>query len=670
MAHTTTRRGLRVPDLADNPDVPRDIGNLGSDLDATMAGFQTGTLAARSAATPKDGDLWWATDDTRMSPNGSLAKWDAANGTWRDAFHPNDPAAGVAGARTLGTGAAQAAAGNDGRLSDPRTPTTHAGSHRPGGADALANMAASARQVLDTGIANQIRAGRALTLTDFTVLLGLSAPLGLWNLSDLTDASGNARALTNRGAVAFTTGITGAAGEAAQFTGGDKALYRVDAGGADPFRIQTGSWGCWFRTPKHDGTGQMLISKDSTIGTNRGYFLWISGNVLQGNASGEDGASSQYVTGSTDVCDDRWHYGVVTFDGTMLRLYVDGLLETSVAWTASMAGSTAPLNIGARSSDGATAAQYPHFGRIDEAFISADVLNEDQIRMLYAAKFAHGSPVTPNLVNVNVRRRRKGAVLTAADFSATPLRLHNLNNSTADLGSNGVFLTANGGVGSKNPAGPDGQLLGAVGFDGVDDYYSATDAGLPIGTASRSYGAWFKTINTAGTTFIISYGTATAGQVTELAIQADGSVYIGDGAASTIGPIAYNDGQWHLVVAQVISAPADGLIRRLYIDGKLVASATTAWSATVSGGAGKFRIGANWSAAPGNFFKGNIARAFVANYAMSSEEINGLYAKGAVALPASPKNEGDHVEAIDATNLYVVCDTLGSQDQIDLRVAA
>ena len=48
--------------------------------------------------------------------------------------------------------------------------------------------------VLDVGLANQIRAGRQLTAADFTNM-GLSAPLGLWNLSDLTDVSGNGRNL-------------------------------------------------------------------------------------------------------------------------------------------------------------------------------------------------------------------------------------------------------------------------------------------------------------------------------------------------------------------------------------------------------------------------------------------------------------------------------------------
>ena len=58
------------------------------------------------------------------------------------------------------------------------------------------------KQILDVGISGQIRAGRQLTATDFTNM-GLAAPVGLWNLSNLNDSSGNGRNLTNKGAVPF-----------------------------------------------------------------------------------------------------------------------------------------------------------------------------------------------------------------------------------------------------------------------------------------------------------------------------------------------------------------------------------------------------------------------------------------------------------------------------------
>lgn len=124
---TTTRRALRYPVLADSPDIPRDISNLANDIDAVMAALATGTLAARPTSGQKDGDIYWATNDTTMGPNGTPYKWDAANGQWRLWAPPVDPVAATAGSRTLGTGAQQAAAGNDSRFGSGGPPTGAAG---------------------------------------------------------------------------------------------------------------------------------------------------------------------------------------------------------------------------------------------------------------------------------------------------------------------------------------------------------------------------------------------------------------------------------------------------------------------------------------------------------------------------------------------------------------
>src|SRR4051812_7755764 len=214
----------------------------------------------------------------------------------------------------------------------------------------------SAKQVLEVGQVGQIRAGRILTPADFTNM-GLSAPLGLWNLGNVNDSSGNARNLTNKGSVTFDTGITGAASEAAQFTGSTaQALYIVDTGAADPFRIRTGSWGCWFRTAKRGvGVGQFLISKDGAAGV-RGWSMYLSNtNAMVGQAS-VDGTNAVFSQGSSDVADDRWHFAVTTFDGTRLRVYVDGTLEASTALTGALVANAPPLNIGGATADASTAA--------------------------------------------------------------------------------------------------------------------------------------------------------------------------------------------------------------------------------------------------------------------------------------------------------------------------
>jgi hypothetical protein len=72
-----------------------------------------------------------------------------------------DPAAGTAGLRTLGTGAAQAAAGNDSRLSDARTPVAH----NHAGSDINSGTVAYARLPVGTA-ASTVAAGDDSRLVD------------------------------------------------------------------------------------------------------------------------------------------------------------------------------------------------------------------------------------------------------------------------------------------------------------------------------------------------------------------------------------------------------------------------------------------------------------------------------------------------------------------------
>jgi hypothetical protein len=100
--------------------------SLPTDAAAGTGSKRTLGTSATSAAAGNDARL----SDTRTPTDASVtpAKFAAS---------AIDPVAATAGARTLGTAATQAAAGNDSRLSDARTPTAHAASHASGGTDAV-----------------------------------------------------------------------------------------------------------------------------------------------------------------------------------------------------------------------------------------------------------------------------------------------------------------------------------------------------------------------------------------------------------------------------------------------------------------------------------------------------------------------------------------------------
>jgi hypothetical protein len=114
-----------------------------------------------------------------------------------------DAAAGVGSRRTLGTGALQAAAGNDARLSDARTPTAHQASHQSGGSDALAgNLDAVARaNILKAGTLVGTRRGLNLIQgTNVTLTMTDDAPNERVNVTVDAVAGGGGTATTPRGA--------------------------------------------------------------------------------------------------------------------------------------------------------------------------------------------------------------------------------------------------------------------------------------------------------------------------------------------------------------------------------------------------------------------------------------------------------------------------------------
>lgn len=516
----------------------------------------------------------------------------------------------------------------------------------------------AAARVLDMGVSGQVRAGRQLATSDFTAL-GLSAPLGLWNLSDLTDASGNGRALINKGAVPFGVGINGLANTAAVFSGSTaQALYIADTGAADPFRIKTGSWGCWFRTAKR-GTTQQLVSKWGASGA---YALSIfSSNLLRVQLT-VDGTTQLIFNGVSDVCDDRWHHVIVVYDGTTSRLYVDGLAEAVASPTGSLFPGVGPLNIGALGADAGTAATESHYGRVDEVFVTADVLTDDQVRCLYAVKLAHTLGRVPTSIVLYVHRRRRGASLVAADFTTQPLRLHNFTaGALTDEGSGGQALVNNGPAISVS--GADGSLSNAFSFAGAQSL-SATDAGLPAGTTARSYGCWFKTAMT-GAAVIAGWGTLGTGDArVNVGSGGVGLLSSNSGADAMTGPFVA-DGQWHQVIVSEDNAAGDGVRRRLYLDGRVVGGSTVL-NPIVLAGANRFRIGADQ--AGGSPYTGQVDGPFVCGYAMAADEIARLYAKGSQDLGASPKNVGDHIERVDASSVLFIGDTLDSQYTVDLGV--
>jgi hypothetical protein len=138
---------------------------------------------------------------------------------------------------------------------------------------------------------------------------------------------------------------------------------------------------------KRDGTGESGDSGgiDSIVGK------WTDGSATSSYTiditESTDIASIRVYAGSYTACsgtstftDNKWHYIVGTYDGSYIKIYVDGKLENSCAKTGTLTQNSQTVYIGR--SDTATYGQY-FGGTIDEVRIDDTARTADEIRQAY-----------------------------------------------------------------------------------------------------------------------------------------------------------------------------------------------------------------------------------------------------------------------------------------------
>jgi hypothetical protein len=527
--------------------------------------------------------------------------------------------------------------------------------------------------IVGVGNAGSKRAGRKLVVADFTVLLGVAAPIALYNFdNNPNDLSGNARHLTpTTAAPTYQRGIEGVATSAIRFAGNNAmGLFLADASGG-PFDFRTGTFGCWFKTAK-TGTSQRLISKGANVAAQRAWQLSTDGatGALKAMVS-TDGSNSVIPVGVTNVHDDRWHFGVGTYDGTLLRVYCDASLEATGRMGGDIAQNAQPFNIG---SGGITAAagtgseNLPMWGLIDEAFVHPEVLDENQIRLLMAASIAHSTGLESDSIAVRVRRRRRGGRLVATDFPATPRRLYNLGSDV--VGDEGADASGAGTVAGTVPYvdGIDGTSQGAKSFPGVAGNYATFTPPALITAQAKTIGCWFQTLGVGGAQMtVVSLGGGTATDWRALYIQSNGVPSMWDGSGVTPPFIGQNvvDGLPHFWVVVLDNNAADGLKRKTYLDTQLFSSDTSFVNPTI--GTGSIYLGQLSNGT--ELYKGLIDGLFMCDYAMTAEQIAALFAVGSKTLPAAVLDQSI-IEAVDASNVYMLADKLDPQHLLDLKMAA
>lgn len=674
MSSSTARLGIRQPDLSDAADAHADWTSAMGTIDGkTLIWAGLGLASARPAAGTVAGKLYYATDTGAVSLSDGTT-WQTVN-----AFPLADQAAGTPSLRSLGTSAVQAAAGNDSRLSDTRTPSSNSVSTatlQAGavtwskvGSAVVANLVQVGRAGAINGETNAF-AGRQLARTDFTTLMNANEPILLWNCSSFTiEQSVSTRAISSFG-LSADYGVDGA-------NGTNSCIWNsVGTGTAQaPNAVKTGfgSWGAWVK-PQQPGTRTTLFGMWSTSGTDNSIRMDITADGFARFEVSTTGTATQgvYSQGNTYIGDDQWHFVVGTWDGVKCCVYVDGVLDSNETMQLTVGGTifqgiantSASLTFGFLCNSVGT---QNTTGRLDEAFITSDILEESQVRFLYCRKIPHALATIPRIQLMNRQVYTRSAVYASTDFTTTwnvtqPTVGTNMRATTfvEDYGSSSLIPTLTGIVSSAN--GLDGAVNHAWGFTGSSNVIGSDATNFVVGLLPFSVGFWIKCIRPNAAMTVYAQGTAAGAAGRQIDVLTDGSIaFYGSGASATSQVIAPGvaDGQWHFVVC------VENLYKKIFVDGSLVGFTGINGNSIASGGASGFRLGQSLTATQG--FTGVLGGFFYAKTEYQQALIQKMYQKqGLLRHDRQPLDPTNHIEKIDASNIYCVFDQLDETDSVEM----
>ncbi|TAL60043.1 MAG: hypothetical protein EPN88_16435, partial [Bacteroidetes bacterium] len=337
----------------------------------------------------------------------------------------------------------------------------------------------------------------------------------------------------------------------------------------------------WVKTDFPEGNHNII--SDHAPESDNGKILRFDGNTMEFLLDPEDAGFTARCTFKPFAA-GQWLHIAATYDGTWMRLYLNGRLVDSVERHGTIAVNSNPILIG-KSGFG----EYFQ-GQIDEVEIFNRALRAKEIAAIYAASYAG---------------KCKPCFDPPSDMvSWWPGDGH--PNDVQD-GNNGTFAT------NTYAAGMVGQ---AFSFDGVDDYVEVSDSVSLDISSQITIDAWI-------------YPTALGGRIVDKITAGGADGYLLDTSFGTLRLIIGNKGisgstflplnTWTHVVGAY-----DGSALKVYINGVL--DGTLSESPSIPANNLTLKIGADSNGS--HVFKGLIDEVEIFNRALSSEEIAAIYAAG------------------------------------------
>ena len=460
-----------------------------------------------------------------------------------------------------------------------------------------------------------------LLIFSHLALAQVPVPIAQWQLDETSGVNADDAIDANNGLlINFPTDnsqwVDGTLDNALDFDGADDYVSIVEPDiGAGPFSLSAWVYVDSFANTDDSGMGIIRSHSDGNIGD---YHLAItkSGRVDFYNwriASGND-PTGKHITATGVIALNTWQHVLVTWDGTVNKIYVDGNPVSIESTTLTGTGWGTGHELGRANYDSVfkagVADDYIFNGKLDDVRVYNQALNSTEVSNIYYQdsdadgmpdewEWAHGFNIYDGNINAdadtdgltNLEEYQQGTDPLDSDSDNDGVLdgedLYPLDNTQAFTPVAHWALDETSGMVAADSVGNNDGVLehftedgwtpgiinGGLQFDGFDDAVTITDPALGTGPFSIEAWVYIDNLSIVGDgmhTIIWSITGNTVGDYW-LYIAADGSAnFLNWRTASSSDPTG-----WHYTSASAISeqrwhhiaAVWDGVSNKIYVDG-------------------------------------------------------------------------------------------------------
>jgi len=443
-------------------------------------------------------------------------------------------------------------------------------------------------------LTNQVTNGAPLRSAQITPISGL---LASWSFNELSGTVATDETGLHAGSIFGTTRVVGINGNALKFNGVSDHIL-VSGSNFNPQNNQF-SFSFWFKLSEA-GAGGTFISQ------NEKYKVRIDPQGKLSFALYTPVWKSIVMAYSDRILDLNWHHVAATYDGTEMKLFVDGVLKASDINSGNLHTSTADIFIGQ------TYTTDFFKGFIDEMQVYGKTLTLNEINQLYTSTPDHSQG-------------------DASLLSYWPLD-DNSGLVTTDImgNSNGVVSNASWATGAKKSC---------LDFNGTSSNVSIPNVTVLNPSTSITMMAWVKTRESKSAKIFEKGDWDGHGLGLDKWNGWQGSIRTQDGVSHLV---TWNDGVPVLNVWYHLAMTYDGATLKLYVNGQLKNSVAVTGKLSVN--ARNLSIGSD--NASQKFFNGFIDDVKIFGTALSQTEIQSSFQNQVVVSD----QDGDGVA--DSEDLY------------------